>query len=222
MCASFSKCLAASPRKIELFKIIEAEMQALIDARRQERGSDLISMLLDFETKGDRFGDEELLSMASLLFTAGLDTVANAASFIFYHLAQDPTMQDRLVAEPELIPDFIEESLRMYGVVNTPRIVVKDVELGGAILKKGDMVLAMLSLAGRDGEVVNEADKFDLSRPSHPHLVFGGGPHVCAGQFLARIELRILMEEWVKRVKRVLSITRSQARVSQHSGNGSG
>ena len=202
LACEFFEVLADSPRKIELFKIIEREMSELIESRRTEKGDDLISMLLDFETGGQRFADEDLLSMASLLFTAGLDTVANAAAFIFYYLGQDPALQDRLVENPELIPNFIEESLRMYGIVNTPRVVMKDVELDGALLQKGDMVLAMLALAGRDDQVVADPGTFDLSRQSHPHMVFGAGPHVCAGQFLARIELRVMMEEWIKRVKR--------------------
>ena len=88
----------------------------------------------------------------------------------------------------------------MYGVVNTPRIVVDDVSLGDAEMKKGDMVLAMLSLAGRDDRYNENPDQFDIGRSSHKHMVFGGGPHVCAGQYLARVELRILLEEWIKRI----------------------
>jgi cytochrome P450 len=132
---------------------------------------------------------------------AGMDTVANAASFMFYYLALRPDLQAEIHTNPAIIPDFVEESLRMYGIVNTPRQVREDVELGGVKMKKGEMVYVMLSLAGRDDRLVQDPDRFDLTRKSHPHMVFGGGPHMCAGQYLARVELRVLVEEWFKRYK---------------------
>jgi cytochrome P450 len=198
VCEFFS--VVPVPRRVELFQKIEEEMTALIEDRTRERRDDLVSMLLDEEVQGRRLTMKEMQSICVLLFTAGLDTVANGAAFMFYYLANRPDMQQRLVENPQIIPDFVEESLRMYGIVNTPRIVKKDVELGGVTMKRDDMVLAMLSLAGRDGGIVPNPNSFDVSRPSHPHMAFGGGPHVCAGQFLARIELRLLVEEWVKRV----------------------
>jgi cytochrome P450 len=130
-----------------------------------------------------------------------MDTVANAAAFMFYYLAKRPDIQEQLFANPGSIPDFVEESLRMYGIVNTPRQVRDDIEFEGVQMKKGEMVFVMLALAGRDDRVVPNPEVFDLSRSSHPHMAFGGGPHMCAGQFLARIELRILVEEWFKRYK---------------------
>jgi cytochrome P450 len=188
------------PRRIELYLQIEQEMRDLVDARVASPGDDLVSKLLQ-----DRIGDhqasaDELTAMSVLLFTAGMDTVANAAAFTFYYLAKSPDTQAALVRDPSLIPAFVEESLRMYGIVNTPRQVVRDVEVDGVHMKAGDMVFVMLSLAGRDERIVSNPNDFDLSRSSHPHMVFGGGAHVCAGQFLARLELRLLVEEWVKRV----------------------
>jgi cytochrome P450 len=196
----FFSVLHESSRR-ELYQKIQDEMMALVELRQRSPADDLVSKLLHEEIDGRKLTVQELKDMSVLLFVAGMDTVSNAAAFMFYYLAKSPQLQAQIVADPSLIQHFIEESLRMYGVVNTPRQVVKDVEVGGAHMKRGEMVFVMLSLAGRDGRFVADPDMFEISRPSHPHMVFGGGPHMCAGQFLGRIELRILLEEWVKRVK---------------------
>jgi len=190
------------PRRIELYGQIRQEMTDLVAERRKLPGKDVVSMLMTRSVGGRSMSDEELVDIAVLLFVAGMDTVANAAAFAFYYLACDAQVQERLARDPGLAGDFVEESLRMYGVVNTPRQVVADIDFAGAPMRKGDMVFVMLSLAGRDGSAIAAPDEFDLDRSSHPHMVFGGGPHVCAGQHLARLELKILVEEWLKRVDR--------------------
>lgn len=188
-------------KRRELYLQIDREMNGLIADRLRERRDDLVSKLIDEKINGEPMPIEDLKSMCNLLFMAGMDTVANAASFMFYYLALRPDLQAEIHTNPAIIPDFVEESLRMYGIVNTPRQVREDVELGGVKMKKGEMVYVMLSLAGRDDRLVQDPDRFDLTRKSHPHMVFGGGPHMCAGQYLARVELRVLVEEWFKRYK---------------------
>jgi cytochrome P450 len=187
-------------RRVELHGRIENEMVALIEQRRQKRGDDLISQLLEEKIEGRGLTDYELKSICVLLFQAGMDTVANASAFLFEFLAQHPEIQAELAAHPEKISDCVEEGLRMFGVANTPRVVTQDTELGSANLKKEDMVLFMLPLAGLDDRVIDSPMKFDLSRSRRPHMMFSGGPHICAGQFLARIEMRAMLEEWTKRI----------------------
>lgn len=182
-------------RRIALYGIMQAELTKLIVARRLAPRDDLISRLAHENVGGRPLSLAELQSMSMLLFVAGLDTVANAATFAFYYLAQDADLQRRLAADPALLPTFIEETMRVHGVINIPRLVTRDAEVGGVRLKAGDMVLCMLSIAGRDAE-----DGIDLDRTNHAHVGFGAGPHVCAGQHLARLELRILLEEWLGRI----------------------
>lgn len=186
-------------RRLELHLRIDAMMRALIAERRANPRDDLMSRLIEERIDGAALPDDDLGKMANLLFMAGMDTVANAAAHMFYHLARRPELQRRIAADPALIPGFVEESLRLYGVVNTPRQVRRDTELDGVALRSGEMVVAMLTLAGRDAATVSEPDRFDPARGAHPHMTFGGGPHVCVGQHLARLELRILVEEWFRR-----------------------
>lgn len=178
------------------------EMLLLIEARTREPRDDLLSHLVHDEVAmGRRLGRDELLSMSMLLFVAGMDTVANAATFAFHHLAQRPDLQQRLAADSAAVPHFVEESLRMFGNINTPRIVARDTSLGGVDMRKGDMMLVMLSIAGRDGNwFADRPGEFHLDRDHHPHMTFGGGPHVCIGRHLAKIELNALVEAWVRRI----------------------
>lgn len=177
------------------------ELDEIIADRQRAPKDDLVSRLAHEDIGGGRkLTADELQSMCFLLFVAGMDTVANAASFSFFHLAGRPELQQRLANDASLIPGFVEESLRMYGNINTPRIVMKDTVLDGAPMRAGEMVLVMLSLAGRDERFVADPDRFDATRAEHPHMAFGGGAHVCAGQHLARIELRAIAQEWLKRI----------------------
>lgn len=193
--------LIPDDRRVELYLEIDAMMKALIDSRRVSPSDDLVSRLLGEQVNGEPISTGDMNKVANLLFMAGMDTVANAAAHMFYYLSARPDLQAAIADDASLIPDFVEESLRMYGVVNTPRQVRKDGELDGVAMRQGEMVVAMLTLAGRDERIVENPDAFDLSRTSHPHMTFGGGPHVCVGQHLARLELRILAEEWFRRFR---------------------
>jgi cytochrome P450 len=180
--------------------VILGEMQALIEARAKTPGSDLVSHLLTTDVGGRKLTKEEVLAMCFVLFLGGMDTVTNLTGFAFQHLAGDPKLQRLLAETPERIPDFVDEALRCFSVINTPRLVAKDCEKFGVRFKAGEMVLNMLTIAGFDETVNPKPYEFDIDRKESHHLTFSAGPHLCVGQILARAEMRILTEEWVKRV----------------------
>lgn len=187
-------------RRIELQHQIIGIIAELIEARRANPGEDLVSKLLTDTVHGRPLTTEELQSIGFLLFLGGLDTVANGLTFAIRHLASDPDLQRRLSAQPEKIPDFVEESLRCYGVVNQTRIVKQDVEIAGAHFREGDMVVCILSLAGRDDRKNVDPGRFDIDRERRQHIAFSIGAHTCIGNVLARAEMRTFVEEWLKRI----------------------
>lgn len=173
----------------------------LIEQRRAEPQSDLVSHLVTVTVEDRKLTTEEVLAMCFVLFLGGMDTVTNVTGFSYRYLAQDPALQKRLRSDPALIPKFVDEGLRCFGVINTPRLVVKDCERFGVRFKAGEMVLCLLSVAGRDDRVNSDPSRFDIDRAQSAHLTFSTGPHVCVGHILARAEMRILTEEWFKRIE---------------------
>jgi cytochrome P450 len=171
----------------------------LIRAREVERQDDLISRLLDTEINGRPPSFDEMQRFCLMLFIAGLDTVTNAMSLIIRHLAKDPELQARLRADPRAIPSAIEEITRRYSANAVPRFVARDGEFCGAPLRKGDQVLVLLSAANLDPRGFAQPETIDLTRKT-PHLAFGAGVHRCVGAQLARVELRAVLEEWLRRV----------------------
>ena len=106
----------------------------------------------------------------------------------------------KVAADPSLIGAFADEAIRLFGVVNTPRLVVKEKDIGEAKFRPGEMVLSILCLGSRDPAKFELPNSFDLDRRRTAHLTFSSGPHLCIGHVLGRAELRILTEEWVKRI----------------------
>lgn len=187
-------------RRHELAGQVHSVMMELIEARRIERRDDLISVLLDAQVEGRPLSTEELLSMTQLLFIAGLDTVVNVLTFSYRALASDPQLQARLLREPAAIPGFVEECLRLFGVVNVARIVVQDFERFGVTFRAGDMVLCLNSQLGRDERENADALTIDVDRKNRRMVTFSTGAHLCLGHNLARMEMRILTEEWLKQI----------------------
>lgn len=172
----------------------------LIAYRQANPGDDLITHFLTVDFEGRKLSQDEILAMCAVLFLGGMDTVTNVTAFSFQHLAGDPALQARLAADPALLPRFAEEGLRMFGVIGTPRLVVQDFDAHGISFRKGEMVLNALWQSGRDPAKLDNPDRFDIDRKDMPHLNFSTGPHLCLGHALARAEMRILADEWLKRV----------------------
>ena len=145
---------------------------------------------------------EELSIMVLTLIFAGLDTVSAQMAFSFNFLATHPAHLKRLVTSPELIPNAVEELLRRFGIANLCRSVVEDTVFHGITMKKGDLVMVSSTMAGVDESSYPDARSVDFERPNiKRHAAFGKGVHHCAGERLARIELRVLLEEVVPRLR---------------------
>ena len=182
---------------------INAMMGDLITARRALREDDLISTLIDCEIDGKKLDERQMLGLSMLLFGAGLDTVTNTLSLGMEHIARDPALQDRLRAEPHMIPEAVEELMRLYDVTLSVRRVGKDAKFHGVSMKQDDRVLLVNANGDTDPALYPDGAVFDLDRANKTHLTFGVGPHRCAGAHLARLELRVFLEEWFRRMPNV-------------------
>ena len=161
----------------------------LVEARRSEPRSDLLSALLAAETAGDKLTHAELLSTATLLFIAGFETTMNLVGNGTLALLRNPGEMDRLRDDPGLVRPGVEELMRYDGPVHiTARIATTDVEIGGERIRPGEQVVVSLAAANRDPEQFPDPDRLDVSRSPNRHLALGGGPHFCLGAALARIE----------------------------------
>ena len=187
-------------RRIEMQDYIIATMREYFVKRRIEPQDDLMSKLVQETVKGRPLTDHELESIGFLLFIAGLDTVANTMSFTFHYLAEHPELQERLRIDPDAYTDFVEEALRRFSIVSQTRIVKKDFDYQGVAFREGDMIACPLYLGGMDPKRNPEPEKFDIDREDRGHVAFSTGAHTCLGNFLARAEMRIMAEEWMKRV----------------------
>jgi hypothetical protein len=140
------------------------------------------------------------LGAVSSTLIAGVDTTWSSIGSAMLHLATHPDDVERLIAEPEIMPLAIEELLRAYSPVTMARITVEDIEVAGCPMKAGDKVLMNFPGANRDPEVFENPDDVILDRAQNRHVAFGAGIHRCAGSNLARMELRVAVEEWIRRI----------------------
>ncbi|MET0364228.1 MAG: cytochrome P450 [Sphingobium sp.] len=142
---------------------------------------------------------EELVKMAAFLFGAGQDTSAKLLGNSIRYITDQPGLQDQLRADPSLIPQLLEEVLRLEGSTKqTARLARRDTRIGDRAVPAGTKILVALSAANRDGERWEQPNEFALNRPKiKEHLAFGRGKHVCAGAPLARVEVRIILEKFL-------------------------
>lgn len=180
--------------------LIMGTLKQLIDEKRANPDGKLMSHFINVDIDGRRMEENEILAMSFVLFLGGMDTVTNVTGFAYQQLAQMPDVQARLAADPSLAQAFADEAVRLYGVVNTPRLVVKQRQIGDACLKPGEMILNVLCVGSRDPRKFEAPNAFNIDRKRAQHLTFSSGPHLCIGHILGRTELRILTEEWVKRI----------------------
>lgn len=166
----------------------------LVTQRRQRRGDDLLSALLDAEIDGVRLEDREVIAFLFLMIIAGNETTTKLIGNALYWLWRNPRERERVRRDPRLIPNWIEETLRYDGSTQMlARAVTRDVELHGQRLRAADRLLLLIGSANRDERVFENADAFDVLRDTSQHLAFGKGTHFCMGAALARLEARVAL-----------------------------
>jgi cytochrome P450 len=175
-------------------------LRELAQARREHPVHDLISFVVQARVDGEPLKDDEILGVCYLLFVGGLDTVASSLGFYFKYLAENPKKQQLLRENNKLIPDAVEELLRIHSVVMVSRFVTEDTEFGGVAMKKGDCIAIYMTFASFDPEEIDQPEMVEFARSPNRHVAFSFGPHRCIGSHLARRELVIAIEEWVNRV----------------------
>ena len=173
----------------------------VIDERRGCPHEDLISVLVHAEIDGDRLDRDSLVQEALLILIGGDETTRHVISGGMYQLCVNPDQRRFLLEDPGRIPNAVEEMLRWASPVrNMNRTATRDFELRGQTIEAGDKVLLLYPSANRDEEVFLDPFKFDVTRYPNEHIAFGNGPHICLGNSLARLELRVMFEQLLKRL----------------------
>ncbi|HEY0739442.1 MAG TPA: cytochrome P450 [Herpetosiphonaceae bacterium] len=178
-------------------------LAAQIAERRQAPSDDLLSTLTQFSFEnGERWTDSQLISLLISVIFAGHETTTNLIGNMLLHIFQPPGLWQRIQAEPDRVPDVIEETLRIDTPVRSMfRVTTEAVTLGGATIPAGAQVLLLFGAANRDDEMFAEPERFDIDRPNkEQHLGFGRGIHFCVGAALARLEARIAITALAERI----------------------
>ena len=184
----------------EYFGILVAERQRLVGADA-ELGTDVVGQLLQARyDDGTKFSTTHVVNSLRLLLVAGIDTTWSSIGAALWHLACVPADRARLVTEPALIPAAIEEFLRAYAPVTMARRIKNDTVVGGCQYKAGEMVLLPFPAANRDPGLIADPNKVLIDRKENRHAAFGLGIHRCIGSNLARMELKVALEEWLRRI----------------------
>jgi cytochrome P450 len=191
-----SKPEVRAPARIALLTFLDEQ----IKDRRENPQDDLISKLLAAEVPGEEIPHQIFLGMCQLLVVAGIDTTWSSIGSALWHLAQHPEDRKLLIDNPDLMPNAVEELLRAYSPVTMARLLNSDYDYNGCPMKTDERVLMNFPAANRDPEKFPDPDTVMLDRKFNPHIAFGAGIHRCAGSNLARMEMRISIEEWLKRI----------------------
>jgi len=168
-----------------------------IAKRRTAPGDDLVSYLINARIGERAVEENEMTGILRLLLFAGIDTTWSAIGAALWHLANHADDRRWLAAEPQLIPTAVEEFLRAYAPVTMGREIVKETDINGCHFKEGEMVMLAFGAANRDPAAFPDADRVTIDRAENRHAAFGLGIHRCIGSTLARMEMRVALEEWL-------------------------
>lgn len=169
--------------------------------RKQSPRGDVVDAVLNAEIEGRPITDDEIIGMIQLLIQGGLDTTAGALGQFMIRFCHEPDIPELLRHKPELVPDAVEELLRLEGpFVAIARTAMTDTEIGGRPITQGEKVLIYWASANRDEDEFSDPQRFVVEREGNRHLTFGAGPHRCTGSNLARLNLRLAVHEIVQRL----------------------
>jgi len=175
--------------------------EKLVQERKQNPGDDLLSNFITAEIDGEKLLDKEVQLTVTTLIMAGIESLSGFMGMFALNLADMPDVRRALVADPSLIPDAIEESLRFNtSAQRFKRCVQVDTQLHGQTMKADDFVMLAYGSGNRDERMFPDADRYDLGRKPKRHLGFGGGVHSCLGAMLARVAMQVVFEEFLKAV----------------------
>lgn len=176
-------------------------LDPIVTARRANPGDDLISHVATSDMGGRALTHEEALALSTQILIAGVDTVVNFLGFALLHIARDPELQRTLAGMVDTgLMAATNELFRRFGLVTIARTVKEDMEFHGVNLKAEELVCIPTQVHGLDERINPGAMDVDVNRRSGRHSAFGSGPHMCPGQELARAEVAISLEEWLKRI----------------------
>ncbi len=178
---------------------LDAYLDRIIQEHVDDPRDDLISYLLDIELGGNKLAPDHVRGTIILLLVAGIDTTWSAIGSSLWHLAQHPEHREYLRNNPEQFDFALEEFLRFYAPVTMARLVAEDTDFHGCPMKKDDWVLLPFPAANRDPEQFDRADEFVIDREQNRHGAFGLGIHRCLGSNLARLEMKVAIQEFLNR-----------------------
>jgi len=185
--------LSAEERRRRTLEMM-AYLGGVVAARRKEPTEDLITAFTQAEIEGATLSDTDIVRLVAVLLVAGHETTANLLGNMMGILADRPELYARARVDRTLVEPIIEETLRFESPVQRfPRVVAKDVTLGGVTIPEGHIVDMMYGAANRDPEVFEDADSFVVERSTREHVAFGHGIHFCLGAPLARLEAKIAL-----------------------------
>jgi cytochrome P450 len=178
-------------------------LRTAISQRLAAPGKDFISRILHSKVLDRPLTQFEIENLLATLLSGGLDTVASMMGFVMACLARQPELAKRLGSDRKLIPRAVDEMIRRHGLANTARLITKDIVYKGVALKKGEQIIVPTALIGLDPAVFENPLTIDIERPNAAqHGSFGTGIHRCPGANMARLEIRVVIEEWLARIPR--------------------
>lgn len=184
----------------EAMQAISAYLKEAIAEKTANPDDKVISRIIQGKVDGRDMTPPEIFGFVTFLFIGGLDTVFATLNNIWVWLGQNPDRVKEMIADPDNINNQVEELLRVFAVTFSGRMLAKDYEMHGVTMKKGDRISAVLPAANFDPSVFPDPTEVKFDRPRKPILSFTGGPHSCMGAHLARLEVKISLQEWLRRI----------------------
>nr|Q8VQF6.1 RecName: Full=1,8-cineole 2-endo-monooxygenase; AltName: Full=cytochrome P450; Short=CYP176A1; Short=P450cin [Citrobacter braakii]AAL57614.1 P450cin [Citrobacter braakii] len=184
----------------EIFAELVAHARTLIAERRTNPGNDIMSRVIMSKIDGESLSEDDLIGFFTILLLGGIDNTARFLSSVFWRLAWDIELRRRLIAHPELIPNAVDELLRFYGPAMVGRLVTQEVTVGDITMKPGQTAMLWFPIASRDRSAFDSPDNIVIERTPNRHLSLGHGIHRCLGAHLIRVEARVAITEFLKRI----------------------